>query len=148
MSVAPKYTSKTTRLLYPGENFYIQQYSRDEKLSLSNDGQMLFGAGRFLCQVHFSAGPRPKYERLIKHGGQTNNGPIEDLDQGVNRGRKGCGGGKVRSGVHSTGEKSCAISDFMILFMRHEMRQFPKGYENISYLRYFLEISTHIKYKV
>lgn len=62
-------------------------------------------------------------ERLIKHGGQTNNGPIEDLDQGVNRGWKmmrGTGGGVV--GKHSPEEKSCAISDFMILFMRHEMR--------------------------
>lgn len=50
---------------------------------------MLFGAGRFLCQVHFSAGLRPKYERLIKHCGQTNNGPIEDQDPGVDSGKKG-----------------------------------------------------------
>lgn len=34
----------------------------------------------FLCKVYYSAGQRPKNERLIKHGGQTNNGPIEDLD--------------------------------------------------------------------
>jgi hypothetical protein len=39
------------------------------------------------------------------------------------RREQGCeGGGSEGAGKHSPEEKSCAISDFMILFMRCEMR--------------------------
>lgn len=75
--VSPKYTSKTTRLLYPGENFYIHQRPHGMKnYHCQTMVECCLEQDDFYVRYIFQLDRGQSTKRHIKHSGQTNNGPI------------------------------------------------------------------------